>query len=269
MPTPAISVQLYTIHKNIAEDLDGSLGRLAEIGFRNVEAFNFPPRVDEYKAAFEKYGLSAPTAHAVLIETDVDTPDKLLSVPTPEATFEAARTLGIQTVIDPFVPPAKWQSRDDVLRSADVLNERSELAKQYGLTVGYHNHDHELRSVIDGQTALELFASRLAPEVILEVDLYWATASRQEPIALLQRLGDRVTAVHVKDGPMREGIVAAEGLPTDQCPAGTGDVPLKEALAAGTAIKYAVVEYDHYEGDTFEGIAASYRFLVETLGSAA
>jgi sugar phosphate isomerase/epimerase len=269
MPKPAISVQLYTIHTNIADDLDGSLKRLADLGFTNVEAFNFPPRVDEYKAAFEAYGLAAPTAHAVLIEADADTPDKLLSVPTPEATFEAATALGIQTVIDPYVPPTKWQDRDDVLRSAAVLNERAELAKTFGLSVGYHNHDHELRSIIDGQTALELFASELDPAVMLEVDLYWATASGQDPIALLQRLGDRVKAVHIKDGPMREGIIAAEGLPTDQCPAGQGDVPLAAALAAGTAIDYAVIEYDHYEGDTFEGIAASRAFLVDTLGAGA
>ncbi len=38
-------------------------------------------------------------------------------------------------------------------------------------------------------------------------------------------------------------------------------------LNAGLAIPYAVIEYDHYEGDTFDGIAQSYAFLTETLKS--
>jgi len=80
---------------------------------------------------------------------------------------------------------------------------------------------------------------------------------------LLQRLGDRVVAVHVKDGPMRPGISARE-LPTDQLPAGKGDVPLAAVLSAGLDLRYAVIEFDYYEGDVFEGIAESYAFLAST-----
>ena len=35
MSTPEISVQLYSIHEALDADLDGSLGRLADIGLRN------------------------------------------------------------------------------------------------------------------------------------------------------------------------------------------------------------------------------------------
>ena len=102
--------------------------------------------------------------------------------------------------------------------------------------------------------------------MLLEVDLYWAAAGGADLIPLLQGFGDRVIAVHVKDGPLRPGISARE-LPTDQSPAGQGDVPLADVLNAGLAIPYAVIEYDHYEGDTFDGIAQSYAFLTETLKS--
>ena len=149
-----------------------------------------------------------------------------------------------------------------MLRSADTLNARAELAKTYGLRVGYHNHDHELRSIIDGQTALELFAANLDPAVVLEVDVYWATASGQDAPALLRRLGDRVKALHLKDGPMREGISTAE-LPTDQKPAGQGDVPLAEVLAAAPGAEFGVIEFDHYDGDIFDGVAQSFTHLVE------
>jgi sugar phosphate isomerase/epimerase len=266
MATPEVSVQLYSVHKPLEADLDGTLGRLADIGLRYVEAFDFVRRADALKTAFDRYGLRAPTGHAILIEDQVATPDGLLTVPPPEETFAAAASLGVSIVIDPFVPPARWDNVDDIQRTADRLNARTAQAATHGLRVGYHNHDAELRSIIDGRPALEVFADLLDPTVALEVDLYWAAAGGQNPADLLRRLGDRVEAVHVKDGPMRPGISTAE-LPTDQVPAGQGDVPLAAALAAGHNIGYAVIEFDHYEGDIFDGIAQSYAFIGSTLGT--
>lgn len=265
MTTPEISVQLYSIHPELEADLDGSLAKLADIGLKTVEAFDFVRRADALKESFAKYGLSAPTAHAIMIEdAGVATPDGLLTVPPPEETFAAANNLGVQVVIDPFVAPDRWATLEDVQRNAAKLNERAAQAKEYGLKVGYHNHDHELTTTIDGRPALEVFADLLDPEVLLEVDLYWAFAGGADLQALLTKLGERVIAVHVKDGPMRPGISAKE-LPKDQQPAGQGDVPLAQVLTAGNHIPYAVIEYDHYEGDTFEAIAASHKWLKDTL----
>lgn len=265
MSKPEISVQLYSIHQALSEDLDGSLAKLAGIGLRTVEAFDFVHRVEELKESFDRHGLSSPTAHAILIEdAGVETPDGLLSVPPAEETFAAAMELGVQVVIDPFVAPNRWATLEDVQRNADRLNARAEQAARNGLKVGYHNHDHELSTRGDGRPALEVFADLLDPSVLLEVDLYWATAGGADPVDLLQRLSDRVVAVHVKDGPIRPGITAAQ-LPTDQQPAGQGDVSPTAALAAGTGIDYAVIEFDHCEGDIFDGIAQSYEWLNATL----
>jgi sugar phosphate isomerase/epimerase len=262
---PAISVQLYSIHEALGADLDGSLAKLADVGLRTVEAFDFVRRVDELKESFDRHGLSSPTAHAILIEDPgVETPDGLLTVPPAEETFAAAVELGVKVVIDPFVAPDRWARLEDVQRNADRLNARAEQAARAGLKVGYHNHDHELSTQIDGRSALEVFADLLDPSVLLEVDLYWASAGGADVVALLQRLGDRVVAVHAKDGPIRPGITAAE-LPLDQLPAGQGDVPLAEVLAIGTGVEYAVIEFDHFEGDTFDGIAQSYAWLSSTL----
>lgn len=267
MTTPQISVQLYSVNRPLVEDLNGTLGRLADIGFTNVEAFDFVRRVDELKRSFAQHGLSAPTGHAILIDENAATPDGILTAPTAEETFEAAVALGIETVIDPYVAPADWASLHAVERTAARLNERAQQAAGYGLRVGYHNHDHELTSMIDGTPALEVFATYLDPAVVLEVDLYWATAGGQDAAALLTRFGERVQAVHVKDGPMH-GHVSTTQMPTDQVPAGQGDVPLAAALAAGENIRYAVIEFDSYRGDIFDGISASYAYLTTLLHGA-
>ena len=62
MPTPEISVQLYSIHEALDADLDGSLGRLSEIGFTTVEAFDFVRRADALKESFDPLPWRAPGA---------------------------------------------------------------------------------------------------------------------------------------------------------------------------------------------------------------
>ncbi|RKR75283.1 sugar phosphate isomerase/epimerase family protein [Frondihabitans australicus] len=266
MAFPAISVQLYSVYREIDKDLDGTLARLAEIGLKHVEAFDFVSRADALKKSFAAHGLTAPTGHAILIEEEVDTPDKLLSIPPVEETFAAAAALGLEVVIDPYLAPARWATADSVKWGAERLNERAEQAAAFGLKVGYHNHDHEFRNVIDGRPAYELFVENLEPSVKLEVDLYWASAAGIDIVKLLPRLGERVVAVHAKDGPMRDGISTAE-LPTDQKPAGQGGVRLAEAIASAPAVKFAVIEYDHFEGDIFDGVQQSFQWLSEQAAS--
>ena len=41
---PVASVQLYTLAAEFTADMDGSLDKLAKIGLRNVEAFDFVRR---------------------------------------------------------------------------------------------------------------------------------------------------------------------------------------------------------------------------------
>ncbi|MFM9785962.1 sugar phosphate isomerase/epimerase family protein, partial [Streptomyces scabiei] len=51
-----------------------------------------------------------------------------------------------------------------------------------------------------GQTAYERFVELTDERVQLELDLFWALTGGQDVPALVAKLGDRLTAVHVKDG---------------------------------------------------------------------
>jgi sugar phosphate isomerase/epimerase len=241
--TDQLSVQLYTVREALDADMPGTLRRLAEIGFTQVEPYGIadrPELVDGLAAA----GLVAPTAHAHLIGD----PDPAL--------FRLARALGVSTLVDPAAPVERWQSREDVARLAGELNSAARAAADHGLRVGYHNHEFELESLIDGVTALEVFASHLDDDVVLEVDTYWVAAGGQDPVTLLQRLGSRVTALHIKDGPATKD-------PVDQVAVGKGSMPVLEILrAAPDALR--VIELDDSRGDRFEAVADSYTWLMTT-----
>lgn len=269
MALPEASVQLYTLAAEFSADMEGSLEKLAAIGLRNVEAFDFVRRPDEIRAALDAAGLASPTGHAPLLSDELWTPDGSIPTPAPEVVFEAAAKVGLKTVIDPFVVPERWFTLEGVTDIADRLNALAETAAGFGLEVGYHNHAQEFVENFDGETAFERFVALTDDRVAIELDLYWALVGGQDVSALVSRLGDRLVAVHVKDGVAPASNPFAPGAPEfgsdtlDQRHAGTGEVPLADALRAASALKYAIIEYDNAPGDVFADIAASYSFLIE------
>ncbi len=239
---PDLSVQLYSVREPFGRDPGGTLARLAGIGLRRVEPFELVERAVVLERTLPASGLVAPTAHAHVV-----------GVADPAEVFEVAAALGVGTVIEPMVDPARWTGRAGVEEVAAELTELAGVAAGHGLRLGYHNHWFELESVLAGRTALEVFAAALGPAVVLEVDTYWAAVGGQDVPTLLRRLGDRVRALHLKDGPVDRDDRA-------QQPLGAGSMPVAAVVAAAPAVEVPVLEFDAYAGDIFDGIAASYAF---------
>jgi sugar phosphate isomerase/epimerase len=236
------SLQLYTLRNAIAEDLPGTIRKVAEIGFTQVEPYNFVATAKELGAALKENGLTAPSGHAPLLSQDQD------------EIFAAAKELGITTVIDPYLPAEHWQDAETIRATAAKLNAAARKGAEYGIRVGYHNHAWELESTVEGQTALEYFEGLLDPELVLEVDTYWVAVGGQDPVDILTKLGDRVRFIHIKDGPLNTDTKA-------QQPAGQGKIPVWDVINAATSLEVGVVEFDDYSGDIFDGIAQSLSFL--------
>src|SRR5690349_7250504 len=102
-----LSVQLYSVRDAFAADPDGTLRRLAALGFTRVEPYGVVENADALRAGLPAHGLTAPTAHARLIGADQ------------AAVFATAAELGIGLVIDPLVRPEQWQDPADIAATAD------------------------------------------------------------------------------------------------------------------------------------------------------
>lgn len=236
---PELSVQLYSVRDAFAADPAGTLDRLAGIGLTRLEPFGLVERAEVLERTLPSSGLAAPTTH-----------QQLVGVADLGEVFDVATRLGIGTVVEPYVDPARWTSRADVEEVAAELSAAAATAAERGLRVGYHNHWFELENTIDGRHALEVLADALDPAVVLEVDTYWAATGGADVPALLGRLGDRVRALHLKDGPLTQD-------PEVQVPLGQGAMQVPAVVAAATAVEVPVLEFDGYAGDLFEGLAAS------------
>ena len=236
----ALSVQLYTVREALLADPAAAFERLAGIGFTTVELFGLVDHVGTYAEYLPRFGLTPSSTHVSLIDTDL--------VPV----IEAAQRLGITTVIEPAVREHVWADSDSVVLLANQFNEIAKVAADEGITVGYHNHWWEF-GALDGTTALEAFADNLDPAVVLEVDTYWAQVAGVSAPELLARLGDRVRFIHVKDGDItRENL--------NQTAVGDGRMPVLDVLAAApSAVR--VVELDDFDGDVFDALEQSVKFL--------
>jgi len=258
MTVPQISLQLYTLRHEIEKDFSRSIARAAEIGFTQVEPWNFVAQVENYVSAFSANGITAPSAHAHLVGVDR------------KETFEAAARLGIKTVIEPMVDQSKWTNAKDISEIAHELNIAAEEALDFGITVGYHNHAWEISNQIDGSSAIEFLESMLEERVILEVDAYWVHAGGLHGPDLLSRLGSRVQYLHIKDGKNVRGsentfnelgeLEKSASKTRQQVPAGQGEVPLAQVIATAPQA-LPIVEFDEYEGDIFQGIQESFGFV--------
>ncbi|SFE62260.1 Sugar phosphate isomerase/epimerase [Actinacidiphila alni] len=243
MATP-LSIQLYTLRDQIAADRDGTLSRLAGIGYTAVEAYDPTADPTGFRKVVDDLGISVNSTHAYALF------DKEAA-----EVFDAIATVGTDLVIIPGgIAHEEFTTAEGLDRTAATLNGFAEKAAERGMRIGYHNHWWEIEPRFDGRTALEELADRLAPEVFLEVDTYWAAVGGADVPALLRTLGDRVLALHVKDGP------GVKDQPHTAVGKGTIDVP---SILAAAPHAQRIVELDTCAGDIFEAVADSLAYLTE------
>lgn len=168
---------------------------------------------------------------------------------------DAAKTLGYEHYIVPWIGKERFQTADDIRRTAAVLEATAQLLKPHGITLAYHNHEHEMK-LIDGRPALGLFYDAM-PSVAAEIDTYWAANFGQcDAVAFVRQYARRAPLLHIKDGLFAPGsrMHTAVG-------AGKMDVPAIIAAADPSVLKWLVVELDNCETDMLTAVRESYAYL--------
>jgi sugar phosphate isomerase/epimerase len=224
------SYQLYSARNETS--LDETLKKLKQLGYAQVEGwggqFADPAAL---AASLKSAGLSMPTAHMGY--------DQLLDT---DNALRIADTVGIGTVFCPAPPSGDYrEGKKDWQELADGLAKVGAAFKRAGKGFGYHNHHWEFVSLPNGKMPIELILA--SPDVQWEFDLAWGVKAGKDPLALMEKFGSRIVAVHVKD-------IAPAGEKADEdgwADVGTGTLDWKALLAASrakTRATYFVMEHD-------------------------
>jgi sugar phosphate isomerase/epimerase len=238
-----LAIQLYTFRSTPPAERPALLRALAEAGYGSVEPFGDPAGMEQLRAELDEAGLGVCSVHANVERYSL------------EQWVAAAKALGTDTLILPLLNWEGWGDAAGVRKLAEQVNELSGRVAAEGLRLGYHNHWFEMVEV-EGRPALEVFADALSADILLEVDTYWAAVGRQDVVALLGRLGDRVRYLHLKDGP-------ADSPQSPMTAVGTGVMPVAEIVAAAPAVEWNVVELDDCATDVLTAVRDSATWLRE------
>jgi sugar phosphate isomerase/epimerase len=262
-----IGLQLYTVRDQMEKDFVGTLERVAQIGYREVEFagyFNHSP--EEVRALLNRLGLTSPSVHVGLADLRKDLPGAIRS----------AKVVGQQYITVPALDEAFSGAKLDLAfwqRTAAELNRIGAAVKAEGLKLAYHNHNFEFDRLDSGQTGWDVLIGQTDPGLLaFELDLLWATFAGMDPVQLFQRNPGRYPLWHVKDiRGLREAMASVPAEHTTMqaiqaaaarlAAVGTGDIDFTRIFAQA---RTAGMEHYFVENDSAAANGASSLADVET-----
>lgn len=187
-----IGIQLYTVRDLLKQDFEGTLAKVAQIGYREVEfAGYFDHTPQQVRAVLDKNGLAAPSCH---VGYDNTADDKW------PATLETVKAVGHQYVVCAYIAEEVRKTPDDWMHVCDRFNKAGQAAQAAGVQFAYHNHNFEFAPLADGRRGYDILVEHTDPKLVqLEVDLFWITFGGADPIAYFMKYPGRFPMVHVKD----------------------------------------------------------------------
>ncbi len=272
-----VGIQLYGVRTAMAEDFEGTLKAVADLGYEYVEfAGYFGKTAEEIKALLDKYNLKCISVHQNLDFYNDD----------PDAAAEFIRTLGTKYSVIPWYKVENLAGTDNWEATVARFNKIGEVVKAHGMKLGYHNHDFEFETY-EGKYLHDYIFEAVSPELIdPELDTCWVHYAGINPADKIRQFAGRVEIVHLKDftcerlggGPAYD-LIDKDGKPMkatreenkfEFCPLGRGRQNFAEILAAceecGTEV--VIVEQDKTYGGMSELEAAriSREYLRDTFG---
>ena len=253
-----IGLQLYTVRDQMKADFDGTIAKVASIGYKEVEFAGYFGRTPErVRAVIDRNGLTSPSCH---VEYAVLS-DKWPSV------IESSKLIGQSYIVCPWIPEEIRKLPDGWKRAIDTFNHAGEISKKSGIQFAYHNHWFEFLPV-NGKLPYDMLLEQCDPDLVkMELDLCWITVAGADPLTYFNRHPGRFPLVHVKDMKKLPKVSASGGQDfgdslTDMTAVGSGVIDWKRILGQSekAGIKHYFVEHDKAEAP-FESIKISYDYL--------
>ena len=282
---PPVGLQLYTLGDLMTTDPQGTLQKLAAIGYKEVESagsqkgnfYGYKPK--ELAAMIKAAGMTWRSAHVggapfsmaqimkmaktaddsariqKYMERMKDMPKSLNLKENYQELADAAAEGGISYLVCSSIPVS---TLDEIKTAVEVFNKSGEACKKAGVQFAYHNHTSEFDDV-EGHRPFDYILTNTDKNMVkMELDLAWATKAKQDPVELFKLHPGRYPLWHVKD------LDKATMNPAE---VGTGVVDFKRIFdnSKESGMKYFFVEQDGAP-QPLQNVTNSYNYLHNMLG---
>jgi sugar phosphate isomerase/epimerase len=253
-----LGIQLYSVRNEMSKDPLGTLKLIAAMGYKNVEHANYVNRKfygyspTEFKKVLDDLGLKMPSGHTVMSgkswdKTTNDFTDAW------KQTVDDAATVGQMYVISPWLDDSLRKNYDDLVGFMGVFNKSGELCKKSGMKFGYHNHDFEFMSSLNGKLIYDIILDNTDPNLVIQqIDIGNMYGAGGIALDILKKYPGRFESMHVKDeikaatkGEMAGGY--------ESTILGKGVLPVKQIVdlfkEKGGTTEF-IIEQESYQGKT-------------------
>jgi len=239
-------VQLYSFRDDMAKDAKGTLQKIADIGFKEIESarsdkglyYGLSPK--EMKLACKALGMKLTSGH-VALDDDF------------QNTMEQAVESGQEYVICSSLP-SKGQTVDNYKKVAEQFNKAGEACKKLGLKFGYHNHEYEFEAE-NGTVLYDVLMDNTEDDLVhMELDLGWVIVAGKDPLAYFSKYPGRFPLWHLKDMNMDKKESTEFGK-------GGLDIASMMAHQKESGVKHIYIEQEEYASTPFESMEENMAFL--------
>jgi sugar phosphate isomerase/epimerase len=248
-------LQLYSVRDDMKTNPLDTLKKLSDMGYRYVEHANYIDRkfygytAKEFKKILNDLGLRMKSGHTVMNAKAWDEPKNEFTDEW-KYTVEDAAVVGQQYVISPWLDESYRKDMDGLKRFLVVFNKSGELCKKSGMQFGYHNHDFEFSTMVEGQRLYDIILKETDPSLVIQqMDMGNMYSAGGKPMELLNQYPGRFASFHVKDETRSE----QEGRKFESTILGTGVMQVKQVLDLALKIggtKHFIIEQESYQGKT-------------------
>lgn len=253
-----VGIQLYTIRDAMAADVPGTLKKVSEMGYKNLEMAGY--------ADGKFYGMAPKEFKKMANDLGMDIISSHTSVEAEGITTESAQImadshaeLGVKYCVQPWVEE-KDRNIETYKKMIGDWNEVGKIMKTVGIQFAYHNHNFEFANIDGVVPYYDIFMPEMDADLItMEIDMYWVSKAGQDPVEMFNKYPGRFQLFHFKDM-AEKSEPFYEVIKDDITSVGSGLIDFKRIYAARekAGMKYLFVEDDNQgNGKPFESIETS------------
>ena len=251
-----IGLQLYSVRDHMKKDAKATVAKVGEMGYQFVETAGYNDG--------EFYGMS-PLAFKELCETNglqflgshtgQNLPDEANWDKTMawwDICIDAHKAAGVKWIVQPWMSEEGYKSLDGLKKYIEYFNAVGEKCNAKGIRFGYHNHDKEFTTVLEGKPVYDWMLELTDSEkVMFELDLYWIDQGGKKPIDYFDKYPGRFMLWHIKD---------------EKELGESGKMDFNTIFASGekSGMQYGIVEVENYNFDPLVSCQKSLEYLRTT-----
>lgn len=240
-----IGLQLWTVRKQMEQDVPKTLKAVAEAGYKQVELMDVSSGVEIAQQA-KAVGLDVKSGF--INWQSVCKPDEK-GVPSIDDIIATGKEIGLEHLVFGYIGKGSRETVDQMKSNAKNANELGKKAADAGLQVCYHNHSFEFEKIDGDTTGFDVLMEEFDNDLVkFELDVFWTKVGGWDPMETMKKLDGRITQVHLKDPKEGTGVIYDEGkVPAEafqECGDGTIDMGEVMKLAGEIGAIYCHVEQD-------------------------